>query len=102
MKVAEDTGEVIQSRISPSHWVFWYSYHNVIPQSNRGVHLLNTDSLRETSFCHFTSPARLSALISLSSLYPLPASLSNHFLLISFHVVFLAVPPYDSPPWVFH
>lgn len=62
---------------------------------------LDTDSLKETSDCHFNSHS-LASLLSFLHLLPTPTPfLSTKFLLILFYVVFLPLPPRVSPPSVF-
>lgn len=68
-KVAEGAGEVIQSRISPSHPASWYSYHTVAPWGCLPEYWL-TEGDFPLSFQLLLSPAFLSALISPSFLHP--------------------------------
>lgn len=60
---------------------------------------LNTDSLKETSHCHFNSYSLLlsSPLSFLHLFSTLSASLSTYFLLVLFYVFFLPLPPLRLP-----
>lgn len=75
-RVAEGVGEVIQSRILPSHPPTWYSYHGVTPHPPEAA-CLNTGSLKETFSCHFNShfPLLTSLLPFLHVLSTLSSSL---------------------------
>lgn len=92
-RVAEGAGEVIQSRISPSHPASWYSYHIVAPWDLPEYQL--TKGLFPLSFQLWLS--LLAPLLSFLHPFSTPsASLSTYFLLIPFYVVFLPLPLRDG------
>lgn len=68
-RVAEGAGEVIQSRISPSHPASWYSYHTFTPWGCLPEYQL-TEGDFPLSFQLSLSPAHFSALVSPSALRP--------------------------------
>jgi len=99
-RVAEGAGEVIQSRISPSHPPSWYSYHAIAPGGCLPEYRL-TEGDFPLSFQLSLSPACFSAPASPCSLHPrllrfLPVSCSFFFML-----AFFFSHPSVSPPSVF-